>query len=293
MNLRNLRYFCAAYEVRTTVGAARQCHVTQPVISNAIAQLEEELGVQLFTRQQRGLLPTAAAQRLYRLGGKLLADAEALVETFQDAASHPRLSLRVHPSMNIEHVGRLLRHLRRELTHLEVSVHSDDAGDAVTLGQPVDAELVADTCVPTGHAFVPLWEEQYALVVPPDHPLAIREAVALQDLHGVAFVERTHCELAASWHAGMGALQVVPDVRARVRSEEWALGLVAAGVGVTIAPLHLARQRDDVVVRADVPELQAAKRRVGLAHPGRAEGTLAEVLRVCEAWVAGGVLMAA
>lgn len=296
MNLRNLRYFCAAYEARTTVGAARQCHVTQPVISNAIAQLEQELGTQLFTRQQRGLLPTAAAQRLYRLGGKLLADAQALVETFQDAASHPRLSLRVHPSMNIEHVGRLLRHLRRELTHLEVSVHSDEAGshvDSAALGQPVDAELVADTCVPTGHAFVPLWDERYVLVVPPDHPLAIRESITLQDLHGVVFVERTHCELAASWHAGMGALQVVPDVRARVRSEEWALGLVAAGVGVSIAPLHMARQRDDVVVRADVPELQAARRRVGLAHPGRAEGTLAEVLRVCEAWVAGGVVVGA
>lgn len=292
MNLRNLRYFCAAYEVRTTVGAARQCHVTQPVISNAIAQLEEELGAQLFTRQQRGLLPTAAALRLYRLGGKLLADAEALVETFQDAASHPRLSLRVHPSMNIEHVGRLLRHMRRELAQLQVSVHSEDAGRAGALGEPVDAELVADTCVPTGHAFVPLWDEQYALVVPPDHPLAIREAVALQDLHGVAFVERTHCELAAHWHAGMDALQVVPDVRARVRSEEWALGLVAAGVGVTITPLHLARRRDDVVVRVDVPELQAARRRVGLAHAGRADGTLAEVLRVCEAWVAGGVLAA-
>jgi DNA-binding transcriptional LysR family regulator len=61
MNLRNLRYFCAAYEAGTTVAAARQCHVTQPVISNAIAQLEEELGTRLFTRQQRGLLPTAAS----------------------------------------------------------------------------------------------------------------------------------------------------------------------------------------------------------------------------------------
>lgn len=292
MNLRNLRYFCAAYEVRTTVGAARQCHVTQPVISTAIAQLEEELGTRLFIRQQRGLLPTPAAQRLYRLGGKLLADAEALVETFQDAASHPRLSLRMHPSMNIEHVGRLLRHLRRELAQLQVSVHSEDAGGAGALGEPVDAELVADTCVPMGHAFVPLWDEHYALVVPPDHPLAVREAVALQDLHGVAFVERSHCELAAHWHAGMDALQVVPDVRARVRSEEWALGLVAAGVGVTIAPLHLARRRDDVVVRVDLPELQATRRRVGLAHAGRAGGTLAEVLRVLEAWVAGGVLAA-
>lgn len=294
MNLRNLRYFCAAYEAGTTVAAAKQCHVTQPVISNAIAQLEEELGTRLFTRQQRGLLPTPAAQRLFRMGGKLLADAEALVETFQDAASHPRLSLRVHASMNIDHVGRLLRHLRRELTHLQVSVHGDDAGESAAAGQPVDAELTAESCVPAGHAFLPLWEEHYVLVVPIDHPLAIQDDVSLQDLHGVAFIERTHCELAEYWHAGMGTMNVVPDVRARVRSEEWALGLVAAGVGVTIAPLHMARRRDDVVVRSDVPELKGASRNVGLSFQSRqAEGsTLAEVFRVCEAWVGGGVLAA-
>ena len=79
MNLRNLRYFCSAFEAGSTVAAARLCHVTQPVISNAIAQLEEELGTQLFTRQQRGLVPTAEGVRLFRLGGKLLADAQAIV----------------------------------------------------------------------------------------------------------------------------------------------------------------------------------------------------------------------
>lgn len=276
MNLRNLRYFCAAYESGSTVAAAKLCHVTQPVISNAIAQLEEELATRLFTRQQRGMVPTAAALRLFRLGGKLLADAEAIVETFQDTATHPRLSLCIHPTVSVVHVQKLLRHLRRELTHLAVSV-SDTATS-------VDAELTSQGCAVEGRQFVPLWEEQYALLVPRDHPLAVKEDISLSDLHGVAFIERTQCELASYWHAGLSQIQVVPDVRARVGSQEWAIGLVAAGVGVTIAPLHPVDRHDEIVVRHDVPELQGARRTVGLSCERQPQGTLAEVLRVCEPW---------
>lgn len=285
MNLRNLRYFCAAFETRSTVAASRQCHVTQPVISTAIAQLEEELGTRLFTRQQRGLLPTPAGQRLFRLGGKLLADAQAIVETFQDAGSRPRLALSVHPSLSVAHVGQLLRHLRRELSQLELSVLGDEIGTpGADETQAADAALTVESCAPQGHTFLSLWEEQYVLAVPPDHPLAVQDKVVLQDLHGAAFIDRTHCELAGHWHQGLGALKIVPEVRARVRSEEWALGLVAAGVGVTIVPVHRTRLRDDVVVRRDVPELQSARRRVGLAYPGPAQGLVAEVVRVCQAW---------
>lgn len=278
MNLRNLRYFCAAYEAGSTVAAARQCHVTQPVISNAIAQLEEELSTRLFTRQQRGLVPTAAAVRLFRLGGKLLADAQAIVETFQDSASHPRLSLRIHPTVSVAHVQKLLRHLRRAFTHLELSVLDDP--------QAVDAELTSQGCIGQGHAFLPLWEEQYALLVPQEHPLAVKEDISVRDLHGVAFVERTQCELAGYWHAGLSQFQIVPDVRARVDSQEWALGLVAAGVGVTMAPLHPMDSLEGIVVRHDLRELQDARRVVGLAYAPQTpeNSTLAEVLRACEPW---------
>lgn len=289
MNLRNLKYFCSAYEAGSTVAAARLCHVTQPVISNAIAQLEEELGTRLFTRQQRGLVPTPAAIRLFRLGGKLLADAQAIVETFQDVATHPRLSLHIHPTVSVAHVRQLIRHLKQTLTHLELSVLDDP--------QAADAQLTSQGCAAPSQAFMPLWEEQYALLVPAEHPLAVKEDLCLQDLHGVAFIERTQCELASYWHAGLGQHQIVPDVRARVDSQEWALGLVAAGVGVTMAPLHPmlmmpGHQQEGIVVRRDLRELQGASRVVGLAYDAHAStaqenGTLAEVLRACEPWCNG------
>lgn len=281
MHLRNLRYFCAAYEERSTVGAARACHVTQPVISGAIAQLEEELGVQLFVRQQRGLAPTAAAQRLYRLGGKLLADAQAISESFRDSTLNPQLALRVLPALNIEHTRRLLQQLRREIPRLALRLPG--------AGEPCDATLTSDQCADRSATFLALWEEAYALVVPHDHPLAVQESITLGDLHNVAFIERSHCEMHEVWQTAMGQHKVVPDVRARAQSEEWALGLVAAGVGVTIMPLHALVPTQGVVVRDDVTVLQGFKRSIGLAyhaHEHAAEaGILADVLRVCRRWV--------
>ena len=48
MKIRQLEYFCAVAEEKSISAAARELHVAQPPISRQIAQLEEELGVQLF-----------------------------------------------------------------------------------------------------------------------------------------------------------------------------------------------------------------------------------------------------
>ena len=65
---------------------------------------------------------------------------------------------------------------------------------------------------------------------------------------------------------GRRALWVTGKSRERVASLE--ARLVSAGVGVTIAPLHAAAQREGVVLRTDVAELQPYRRSIGLAyHP--------------------------
>jgi len=276
LNLRQLRYFCAAYEEGSTQGAARACHVSQPAISAAIAQLEAELGQRLFLRQQRGLAVTPAAQRLYPMAQRLLADTRAIKASFQRGGARARLALQVLPSLSIELVGQLLVALREGIPALELSL--------VEPGQPADAWLSASGCAPAGMAFLSLWQEGYALLVPAEHPLAVQPDLSLQDLHEVDFIERSHCELAATWQQALDGARVQPRLRARVHSEEWALGLVAAGLGVTIAPLHAARAQPGLVVRRDVPALQAQGREIGLAFPAPAEGVLAQALAVAADW---------
>ena len=285
MNLRHLQYFCAVYESGSAVGAAKACHVTQPAISAAIAALEAELGVILFVRGQRGLTPTPAGIRLFRLGGKLLADASAIVETFQDSAERPSLVVHAHASIGVARLQSWLSWLRRHIDHLAISV-VEEPGQA-------DVQLMPESCVPAGSSFQPLWQEAYALIVPKDHPLAVQPQVSLADLHGVAFIERTQCELAKHWHAGLQTMQITPDVRARVHSHEWALGLVAAGVGVTLAPVHVGDDLAQVCVRNDVPELQAVQRRIGLLCTSVSENSIqSRVLALSQAW-AGPTMAAA
>ncbi|MDN3919069.1 LysR family transcriptional regulator [Roseateles violae] len=275
LNLRHLRYFCAAFEARSALGAARLCHVSQPAISGAIAQLEAELGQRLFLRQQRGLAATPAAQRLYPLAQKLLADARAIGASFRPGGQRPALALQVLPSLSLERLRALFALLREEIEHLALNL--------VAPGQPADAWLSSRACAPPGLDFVPLWEERYALVVPAAHPLAVQPQLGLQDLDQVDFIERSHCELAAAWRQALGQQSVQPQVRAWAQSEEWALGLVAAGIGVTIAPVHAAQAQAGVVVRRDVPALQAHKREIGWAYQAPAAGVLAQALAACRA----------
>jgi DNA-binding transcriptional LysR family regulator len=275
LSLRNLRYFCAAFEERSTVAAARLCFVTQPAISAALAQIEEELTVRLFERHHRGLVPTPAAQRLYRMARKLLADTDAIAASFRAEEAVP-FTLRVLPSLSIDLTGRLLRQLRRDTPALALTLADDDA--------LADAALTAAGCAEEGSSFEPLWEEPYVLLVPEDHPLALKDGLQMADLHRQPFIERSHCEMSDAWKQALGRDTVLPDVRARVQSEEWALGLVAAGVGVTIAPLHAAQARPGVVVRDDCPGLRDVRRRIGLAFHAPAAGTLAAVLDSSRRW---------
>ncbi|WP_417521946.1 LysR family transcriptional regulator [Marinobacter sp.] len=65
MDLRQLKYFVAIYELRNLSHAADHCNVAQSAVSHHLARLEDELGTPLFKRRSRGMDPTAAGERLY------------------------------------------------------------------------------------------------------------------------------------------------------------------------------------------------------------------------------------
>ncbi|KEA65246.1 Transcriptional regulator [Marinobacterium lacunae] len=65
MDLRQLKYFMAIYELRNLSHAADHCNVAQSAVSHHLSRLEDELGTALFKRRARGMDPTAAGERLY------------------------------------------------------------------------------------------------------------------------------------------------------------------------------------------------------------------------------------
>lgn len=89
MNLTQLRYVKALAETCSFTLAAEQCHVTQPTLSNSIAQLEQELEERLFRRTTRTVSLTPFGQHMLPFIDKVLdAQDEFLRETkiFTDAS---------------------------------------------------------------------------------------------------------------------------------------------------------------------------------------------------------------
>jgi DNA-binding transcriptional LysR family regulator len=76
MELRQVRLFLAAAEEGSITAAARRMNLTQPALSRQIKALEEELGVELFTRGAHSVTLTPAGRVLAEEGKKLLDRAE-------------------------------------------------------------------------------------------------------------------------------------------------------------------------------------------------------------------------
>jgi len=106
MNLQQLRYARALAECGSFVQAAEQCAVTQPTLSNGIAQLESDLGQQLFARTTRTVRLTQAGEHLLPDITDIL-NAQAALMARARALSHPeRRLIRIGMAMYTSYIMR-------------------------------------------------------------------------------------------------------------------------------------------------------------------------------------------
>lgn len=261
MDLRELGYFVAVFEERSVSAAARRSFVSQPSVSIALSNLEHELGTKLFARHRKGVTPTAAAERLYPMALRMADDAKALRTLFRKPDPKTPLVLGLMASLDIARTIELVAPLARD-AELEVKL--------VTADEPCDARIVSRSLRKKHETFVPLWRERYVVALPAGHPLAAKSRLRATELAGERVVHRCHCELGPRFTSGKRR----PKVVAIATSEEWAVALVSAGVGIAFLPEGVVRSNDRVAVRqlADV----VASREVGVAYDARA--TLAPAL---------------
>jgi LysR family nitrogen assimilation transcriptional regulator len=84
MDLRQLRYFVAIAESKSLSAAARRVHIVQPALSKRLADLEEELGVQLIVRGRQGTALTGAGSELYERARLILKQVDAAAQAVRD-----------------------------------------------------------------------------------------------------------------------------------------------------------------------------------------------------------------
>ena len=238
--------------------AADNLRMTPSAVSQHIAALQRQTGLDLFDRVGRGIVPTAAAEALIAQAETVLQQWHRLDDCVADLRDGRtgRLVLGYFPSAGSTLLPSIVRQITAEFPDLVVELVLTEVGARSTIP---DIDVAMDHTENTrrpGYRKVPLTEDPYILAVHHEHPLARRRAVTLTDLKGEGWVSND--SFANPGHrivlAACAAKGFTPRFTVQAQDHHSALGFVAAGVGITVLPRLAARIIPDGVVRVRIPD---------------------------------------
>lgn len=243
MNLNHLQYFVTLAHLEHYTKAAEKLAITQPSLSHAIGQLEEELGICLFEKQGRNV-------RLTRYGKMFLDYTERALEILNagvrktqamSEASGGVIDLGYIYTLGSEYIPRLVRSFQEEHPDYDVTFHftvgnttdileglKEEKYDLVFCSRKKSERYVE---------FVPVFQQKLVVAVPLKHPLAQREAVTLQEtlpypqiyFTPSSGLRPTIDELFARIHGR-------PNIVYEIEEDTAMAGLVAENFGIAVMP---------------------------------------------------------
>jgi len=253
MELRQLRYFTVLATELSFTRAAAKLHVSQPPLSFQIGNLETELGARLFHRTSRSV-------ELSEAGKAFLPHARAVLARLEDARSHVRLVAsglegRVRLGLSGSHfLGPLpafIRQFGEARPGVELVLHELRPIDSLQALREGRIDLSVSRSVPADAMLSSrlLWRDPVVAALPRSHRLAARKNLRLSELKGddFVFLRLDSSAFAQRLFDACVESSFTPRVVQHVVEVPAVVNLVAAGLGVALVPLSMARLRADAV----------------------------------------------
>ncbi|MFD4244169.1 LysR substrate-binding domain-containing protein [Streptomyces sp. NPDC058525] len=290
--LAQLRAFAAVAEHLHFRDAAAAIGMSQPALSGAVSALEEALGVQLLERTTRKVLLSPAGERiaararvvLEAMGG-LLEEAEAVRAPFTGV-----LRLGVIPTVAPYLLPTVLGLFHRRYPRMDLQVHEEQTASLLDglAGGRLDLLLLAVPLGVPGVTELPVFDEDFVLLTPREHPLAGRRDIPREELRGMQLLllDEGHClrdqaldicreagrpsrgaGRGSAAEGGGGRREGGADVTTTAAGLSTLVQLVAGGLGVTLLPrtaLRLETTRNEYLATGCFAE-PAPTRRIALA----------------------------
>ena len=265
--------------------AAEALNYTQSGISQIMAGLEDELGVQLFARFKRGVMLTDNGKRLTPYIRELVNRKYMLRQAAFDINHKVEGKLRVgsFSSITALWMPQMIHYFKAHYPKVEIEIldgNYDEIRDWILHGQ-VDCGFLS-SIVAGELRFYPLWEDPLCAVMPEGHPLAEQENITLPELFQYPLIiETPGCDNDIQ-HL-LEKCPVTPEISYSFRDDSLIMAFVRSGLGVTISQeLVLRALPSGVVARPLEPR---CSRTIGLAFCKTANSVVPQtMLRYFEDW---------
>ncbi|RYF80604.1 MAG: LysR family transcriptional regulator [Comamonadaceae bacterium] len=270
VELRVWRQFLAVAEELHFGRAAQRLHLTQPPVTQAIAQLEKTLDVRLFDRTRRRVALTPAGEALAPKVRELLAAAQALPAHARAAAAGEvgRVRLAFVSTVGFERLPTWVRdfHASSPGVALElVEATGDVQTEAFARGE-IDAGLMLHVPgqAPAGLARLAVSQEPLVLALPAKHALARAPRIALADVLTEPLVMFPRRILPTLHDAVFGLYQgqgVAPQVAQEAIQMQTIVNLVWGGIGLAWVPASVMQFRRAGVVYREAAQFAPVGRK--------------------------------
>ena len=237
-----MRQFLAVVDMGNFTRAAHSLNLAQASLSAGIAELERQLGTQLFVRERRRIGLTEAGNALLPLARTIEREfhrAESQVGSLPVSARPLRLG--VLESVSTEWLGRAVAAYRGEEPLELVEGNERELQSALGAGS---IDLALTLCQGDDHPYKAevLLSDDYRLALPAAHRLAGREVIDPAEVAGETMIARRSCEALAETSRFFTARGIRPRFSLRSANDDRVLAMVRAGLGVTVAPRSLGRE---------------------------------------------------
>ncbi|XRD86066.1 LysR family transcriptional regulator [Dyella acidisoli] len=262
ISLRQLRVFLAVAQQRHFRRAAEHLHLSQPAVSRHVADLETELGVRLFDRSTREVIPTESGRYLESAIERVLDELEGVLDHVHSEGERRRGKIRIAsvPTLSASLMPACIADCAHEYPELTIQLHDQAQtlvldsvrGGEVDFGIAIEPTEVGDFDSET------IMRDPFCLACRPDHPLAQHKTVAWKKLQGQPLVlldyssgSRRLIDQAMQKHG------VEANVVQQTGHTHTAFRMVEAGLGVTVTPM-LSSPPSTLAVRPLTPTEQRA-----------------------------------
>jgi len=247
IELRHLRTIRAIHQAGGLARAAEVLHMTQSALSHQVKGLEDQAGMELFTRRSKPMRLSAAGVRMLRAADRILPEIDAMEEEFRSLRSGRtgRLHIAIECHACFDWLFPVLEMFRHAWPEVDVDIRAGLAFEALAAlnRDEVDLVISSDRDPPPGVIFNPLFDYHPTFVASSANPLAARKYITAEDFRDQVLitypVSRDKLDIFTEI---LTPAKVEPRAQRTAEMTAVILMLVGSGRGVAVLPDWVMRE---------------------------------------------------